>query len=1492
MTSKKDKRSSFLSPFKHSVLGLGSNSNNSNNSSNSNNSNKKHPHSSNIDKSYKLNSDGKHISVTLPNNSNTQSLNKDSNLKLSSSDLPKNQSYRSLSPPPLPSNSEQNKLDINFINEIHTEIDRLSDPGSPLPPPTNSKFTSISNDNSILNQKSVSPLPSPPPPPQQRQQQFPRLDTVKDFSPLKFHSPNTNHQINTTNNTNNYNHEYQLSSSTANTNLKSKLLQEEALNNKSQDQSVAMTPPASSLPQSSNPNIFRPLNKPSLNLRNRRKPPPMASQKSTDTINTPNKIINNTEDLNNSLLHNIETEISALTNFKNESGISIPASNHSNATTMDETSHYSPLGITSRENIINNNQSETQTKNIPIIDKSPVSLKRRSQPQSQPNQQSINTNLSRSDIPLEKSSAVTSSTNTDSIYSTHSGFSSSSVNKKNSSLIISTPSNNLHKLLDTDKPQNNNTESEITKLSSTNPFLDSRFLDDDDDDDDDYEYIEGDSKNILDEVKPTNISRSSEIVNVFGIPPNKIRASNSSNNNSSSTVNNSSISGSASIGTDEYFDVEDTTPVLAHAEIAVSNHHYANSPISPTTPTMNTSLVTNINNTMNNNHDDSNNSKEEKKVHELNDLLANDNDYTSYIGAIDNGKNVSNNKRYDNNQDEKNEIGDGKDTVVIPPYVSQPVANYDDYNSQDYMITKKSGNEKNNNHINTELEENDFVDLQPRMRDLTITNKSDSSDEEDEEDVTHPISHPTERQPYDQKDMDTDDHWAPTEDVPPVTKTRLKLDEDELVDVDSTGLHKATEEAEYAHRIPMEQDDEYYSDEDLDDIMHQSLEVHGLDDDDDDDDIAFNDDEYDSEDDNGNDSDDSSLSVDINLGRSKQGTVSPDYDFTNRPTIKNIDLSDISIAQRQTHTNNSIKNNNDVNHEVKDSNLDDDDDENDDDEDDNDGLNFTAAKSPFFNYNPSNTISPAKRKMVIVNSGPEDEFDEDDDDDDDDYAGSNKFKQRSYNVNSIDEHVNDIDESAPASLTGSTSVENVNKQLLRKLSIGGYQNTHSGLIHSPVTSTGIGITGISSNSPVSKEVLNDSYKTITPNQEIIDDYYPEHHSEDDSADGITESETDDNNNNNNRHQIYNSMSDLDEKSLQTGSNDRIIMNTGKANNHSNVSLEPFPQHSNANPNANANANAAPFTYDRREPPTVMPLHSDHTKTASHANKNRRPPPDFASTGRTARSVSTSTAQPDLFNQPGRIISGGGNVGTATTSNAPASSSGATGLASKTLNKEERNNNPSNTAALSDVDPSSSNGNEAAAEPQDVTIPGKGEVCLYVERTRQKAGTSYTEKTPKNLPVGIRASSTKGHLRTISRQSTNLSVNMSNAAIKHGNIKPRLLASEIDDDELPDSKLSHLSSTKTTAETRSEELLSVAEQLRRLQERDRPKTSEDTISNLNPKVDSKLSGADSSFVPPAIGSGKLARYSSVRSARGVRPGDNKNFKLFVANPDTDSSDEGS
>ncbi|GME82484.1 unnamed protein product [[Candida] boidinii] len=161
--------------------------------------------------------------------------------------------------------------------------------------------------------------------------------------------------------------------------------------------------------------------------------------------------------------------------------------------------------------------------------------------------------------------------------------------------------------------------------------------------------------------------------------------------------------------------------------------------------------------------------------------------------------------------------------------------------------------------------------------------------------------------------------------------------------------------------------------------------------------------------------------------------------------------------------------------------------------------------------------------MVIVNSGPEDEFDEDDDDDDDDYAGSNKFKQRSYNVNSIDEHVNDIDESAPASLTGSTSVENVNKQLLRKLSIGGYQNTHSGLIHSPVTSTGIGITGISSNSPVSKEVLNDSYKTITPNQEIIDDYYPEHHSEDDSADGITESETDDNNNNNNRHQIYNSM---------------------------------------------------------------------------------------------------------------------------------------------------------------------------------------------------------------------------------------------------------------------------------------------------------------------------------------------------------------------------------
>ncbi|OUM51876.1 hypothetical protein BVG19_g1012 [[Candida] boidinii] len=1464
MSSKKEKRTSFLSPFKHSVLGLGSNSNNSGNSnSSSHTSNKKTPNKSSIDKSYKLNSDGKHISVTLPNNnSSLTNSNKDSKFKLSSSDLPKNQSFRSLSPPPLPSNSEQHKLDIDFINNIHTEIDRLSDPGSPLP------STTTTNGDPII--KHVSPFHSPPQPQVSNNQQFPRLDTVQDFSPLRFHSPNSSHHNNTSNNNN---HEFQLSSSTANTNLKSKLLQEETLNNKPQDPSLSMTPPSSS-PEPPNPNIYKPLNRPSLNLKSRRKPPPMASQQqplpeepqqpdSLPEESTNNTKIESSTDLNISLLHNIDTEISALTNLKNESGISVTTSNYSTATPTDETSHYSPLGITPREIIIPTNQnSETPNKNIPLIDKNRFPLKK------QPYQQAINTNILKTDITPEKTSAVT----TESIYSTQSGISSSSINKKNSSLINSTPSNNLHKLLDTDKLQNN-TEPAITKLSSNNPFLDSRFLDDDDDEDvneDGYEYIDKDLENVdgnkdksITITKPTQFS---EIVNVFGIAPNKVR--NSSNNNSSSTVNKSSVSGSTSIGTadEEYFDVEDTTQVLAHAELAVSNHHYANSPISPTKPAMNTGLLNSLNSTTNNR--ESENSKKEEKEQELGDGLGNQNDYIRYIGAL--GTDI--NDRNNDNKDEKDEIVVGEDTVVAP-YVSQTIVNHKDSNSQDYMTTNQAGNDKVNNH-RSELEENDSVDLQPRMKDLTITNKSDSSDNDDDDgEEATVIPHPTERKPYDQNNDNTDNHWAPTEDVT-VNKTRMKLDEDELVDVDSTGLHKATEEAEYAHRIPIEQDDDYYSDEGLDDIMHERLEIHGLDDDDDvEDGIAFND----SEDDNGNESDDSSLSVDINLGRSKQGTASPVYDFTNRPTVKNIDLSDISISQRgiqqQAQTNSNIKNNADLNHIVKDNKYEDDendDDDDADDEDDNEGLNFTAAKSPFFNYSPSNSVSPAKRRMVIVNSGPEDDFD--DDDDDDEYAGSNKFQVRAYNVNSIDEHVNDIDESAPAALTGSTSVENVNKQFLRKLSIGGYQDTKSGLMPSPITASGIGIIGISNSPVISKEVLNDSYKTTTSSQDIIDSYYPEHHSEDDDAHEITEGEPEDTNNNSSR--------DSNERNLQAGSSDPIITNTGKINNHSNVSLEAFPQHSNA-----------PFTYDRRETPTVIPLHSEHAKAASHANKNRRPPPDFASTGRPARSVSTSTAQPDLFNQPGRSISGGTAAGAGTASNAAASSSGATGLAAKTLNNEEANDNQSNTATPPDTNLDGGNDNKAE-EQQEVKLPlGKGKVCLYVERTRKKAGTSYTEIAPKYLPIGIRASSTKGHLKTISRQSTNLSVSMSNAAIKHNNIKPRLLASEIDDDELPDSKLSHLSTTKTTSETRSEELLSVAEQLRRLQERDQPKTSEETLSKLSPKTDSKLSGTDLSFTPATFGNDRLARYSSVRSARGVRPGDNRNFKLFVANPDTSSSDEG-
>ncbi|KAG7867883.1 hypothetical protein KL918_002480 [Ogataea parapolymorpha] len=223
------------------------------------------------------------------------------------------------------------------------------------------------------------------------------------------------------------------------------------------------------------------------------------------------------------------------------------------------------------------------------------------------------------------------------------------------------------------------------------------------------------------------------------------------------------------------------------------------------------------------------------------------------------------------------------------------------------------------------------------------------------------------------------------------------------------------------------------------------------------------------------------------------------------------------------------------------------------------------------------------------------------------------------------------------------------------------------------------------------------------------------------------------------------------------------------------------------------------TYDRREVPTVVPLsHSNVVQPAQAipgaVQAKKRPPPDNPSTGRGARAVSMSTAQPELF---------------------------------ETI--KQPNATPKN-ARL-----------DAEKEDEDSELH---KPSLYIYKLRTAAATTYVDKNPSTniLPIAIRKN--KGqHSRTASRQSSLFSYQ---AAIKHGAQHPGLLASEIDDDELPDSKLSHSTGKTKIPQDPDAEVLEVADQLKRL-----------TASDEG-----------------------LRRMTSVRSVQPPQP----RLKLFVANPD--------
>ncbi len=252
----------------------------------------------------------------------------------------------------------------------------------------------------------------------------------------------------------------------------------------------------------------------------------------------------------------------------------------------------------------------------------------------------------------------------------------------------------------------------------------------------------------------------------------------------------------------------------------------------------------------------------------------------------------------------------------------------------------------------------------------------------------------------------------------------------------------------------------------------------------------------------------------------------------------------------------------------------------------------------------------------------------------------------------------------------------------------------------------------------------------------------------------------------------------------------------------------------------------PKTYDRREQPVVEPL--AHSAASS---SRKRLPLDIPNEGRGRRSISISTANPGLFDNAHtkeRIMYANGSGTTANTQQAapPAPQRKQQLVFGKKI--------------------------ESDKQPPE----GKGQKSLYVERLRGIGLVSYTRQQPsyKVLPVAIRPIRSR-HRRTPSHQATIASIQSS---LKHGTLRPktRMLASEIDESELPDSKLSHdLSKTKVPTDPDAE-IIEVTNQLRRL--------------TADP---AQLSRRESS----------LDRFSSVRSARGLSM-NGRALKLFVANPD--------
>lgn len=262
------------------------------------------------------------------------------------------------------------------------------------------------------------------------------------------------------------------------------------------------------------------------------------------------------------------------------------------------------------------------------------------------------------------------------------------------------------------------------------------------------------------------------------------------------------------------------------------------------------------------------------------------------------------------------------------------------------------------------------------------------------------------------------------------------------------------------------------------------------------------------------------------------------------------------------------------------------------------------------------------------------------------------------------------------------------------------------------------------------------------------------------------------------------------------------------------------------------------TYDRRETPSVRPI--EHSMvvnaaapivgTSSYVMKSRRPPPSFPSVGRRSRGLSEATANPEMF------MNGLPNK------RKPSLSEGEGAVAST----DPSHVNQTNTTGPEKI------GKECSPTPDEPEDTRKGEKCIYIENLRLKGRKAIISTKPpmQTLPIAIRQNGTITHKKIPSQQLSG--IRMRNNKHVAARPKTRMLASEIDDGELPDATKLH-SGKKTKVPIHPDAaVIAASEQFNRL-------TKE------------RSAGGD------------LGRFNSVMS---VRPHYGDGMRLFITNPDSD------